>query len=103
MSILKLPAYHLYWSKEMHYAPVADLMSRDQYKKIISNLHIVGNTMKDNPEDNENKLSKVVPVIDYVEQNCNKIETEKYQSIDEQIVPAKTRFSEIRQYNPAKN
>ena len=28
---------------------------------------------------------------------------QQYQSIDEQIVPAKTRFSEIRQYNPAKN
>ena len=38
MSILKLPAYHLYWSKGMRYAPVAALMSCDRYKKIRSYL-----------------------------------------------------------------
>ena len=34
--------------------------------------------------------------------NCRKIEQEEFQSIDEQIVPAKTKFSGIRQYNPKK-
>ena len=102
LSILKLPTYHLYWSEEMHYAPVADLMSRDRYKNIRIYLHVADNTMKDNPGNTGKKLYRVAPVIDHVKQNCNKIEPGQYQSIDEQIVPAKTRFSRIRQYNPKK-
>ena len=82
--------------------PIADLMSRDRYKKNRSYLHVADNTMKDNPGNTENKLYKVAPVIDHVKQNCNKIEPEQYQSMDEQIVPAKTRFSGIRQYSPKK-
>ena len=37
-----------------------------------------------------------------VRKNCTKIEPEVNQSIDEQIIPAKTSHSGIRQYNPKK-
>ena len=57
MSILKLPAYHLYLSKEMRYTPVP----------------VADNTMKDNPGNKGNKLYKVAPVIDHVKQNCNEM------------------------------
>ena len=33
-------------SKEMRYAPVADLMLRDRYKTIRSYLHVTDNTKK---------------------------------------------------------
>ena len=94
--ILKLPAYHLYWSKEMRYALVADLISRDRYKKIRTYLSVADNTAKDNPGNTRTKLYKVAPFIDHIKKNCNKIEPEQYQSIDEQIAPVKT-FSGIRQ------
>ena len=61
--------------------------------------------MKDNPGNKGNKLYKVAPVIDHVKQNCNEIKQVQYQSIDEQIVLVKTRFTHfigIRQYNPKK-
>ena len=100
-SILKLPAYHLYWSKDMAnvLCPATDLTPCDLYKKIKSYLHVVDNAMKKTPENKGNRLYKVALVIDHVKKNCNKIETEQYQPTDKQIVPAKTRFSGIRQYN----
>ena len=58
--------------------------------------------MKYNPRSTGNKLYKVAAVIDHIKQNCNKTEPEQYQSINEQIVPAKSGFSGIRQYNPKK-
>ena len=77
-------------------------MLRDIYKKIRSYLHVADNIMKDNPGNIGNKLYKIATVTDHVKQNCNKIEPEQYQSMDEQIVPAKTLFSGIRHYNPKK-
>ena len=77
-------------------------MLRDIYKKIRSYLHVADNTMKDNPGNIGNKLYKIATVTDHVKQNCNKTEPEQYQSMDEQIVPAKTLFSGIRHYNPKK-
>ena len=50
----------------------------------------------------KNKLYKVQPVIDHVRANCRQIEPENEQSIDEQIIPAKTAYSGIKQYNPKK-
>ena len=69
--ILKLLVYHLYWSKEMCYALVADLISRDRYKKIRTYLDVADNTMKDNPGNTGNKLYKVV--IDHVKKIVTKL------------------------------
>ena len=41
-------------------------------------------------------------VLDHVQENCLKIQPEVENSIDEQIIPAKTKYSGIRQYNPQK-
>ena len=43
-----------------------------------------------------------LPVLDHVRQNYLQIEPEQDNSIDEQIIPAKTKYSGIRQYNPKK-
>ena len=47
-------------------------------------------------------MFKIQPIIDHVKNNCRKIEPEIEQSIDEQIIPAKTVYSGIWQYNPKK-
>ena len=41
-------------------------------------------------------------MLDHVRENCIALEPEEEQSIDEQIIPAKTSYSGIRQYNPKK-
>ena len=69
-------------------------------KKIRQFLHVNDNTRKDESGNKDNRLYKVQPVIEGVRQNCLKIEQEICHSIDEQIIPAKTKYSGIRQYNP---
>ena len=71
-------------------------------KKIRQFLHVNDNTRKDESGNKDNRLYKVQPVIEGVRQNCLKIEQEICHSIDEQIIPAKTKYSGIRQYNPKK-
>ena len=63
--------------------------------------------MNDNNKMNEkanigNKLYKVQPLLEHVRNNCITIEPEVDHSIDEQVIPAKTSYSGIRQYNPKK-
>ena len=57
---------------------------------------------KEKPENVNNKLFKIQPVLDHVRNNCILIEPEREHSIDEQIIPAKRKCSGIRQYNPKK-
>ncbi|CAB3977807.1 Hypothetical predicted protein [Paramuricea clavata] len=102
MGIVKMPNYELYWEKELRYEPIASVMPSKRYKKLRQFLHVNDNSKKDDPDNKDNRLYKVLPVIEGVRQNCLKVEPEISHSIDEQIIPAKTKYSGIRQYNPKK-
>eukprot|EP00795_Rhopilema_esculentum_P011163 gene11163-20060_t len=102
MGIVKMPKYNSYWAGETKYSPIADVMALNRYRKLRQFLHANDNSEKDNPESKGNKLYKIDPILQSLRENCQKIEQEEFQSIDEQIVPAKTKFSGIRQYNPKK-
>ena len=101
MAIVQLPTYEMYWANDTRFAPIADVMGRNRYKTLRRYLHVNDNSLLDD-EARKNKLLKVQPVFDYVRDNCRAIEPENKQSIDEQIIPAKTVYSGIRQYNPKK-
>ena len=73
-------------------------MPRNCYHLLSSNLHFVNNDTID-PSD---KLAKIRPIIEAVRNECVKIEPEEHHSVDEQIIPSKTKFSSIMQYNPKK-
>ena len=92
----------MYWEKETRIPGISDVMSRNRYQKLRENLHVSDNSQKDLEENKGNKLFKIAPVLDHVRGNCLLIEPEQEQSIDEQIIPAKTKYSGIRQYNPKK-
>ena len=78
-------------------------MSLKRYKQLSRYIHVVDNTTKEALEHKDDKLFKIRPVIEMiVRENCVKIEPEEVHSIDEQIIPAKTKTSRIRQYNPKK-
>ena len=82
---------------------VASTLPLKRYKKLREFLHVVDNTEKDKPENKGDKCFKVKPLLEAVRTNCNKIEPEVNHSIDEQIIPAKTKKSGgVRQYNPKK-
>ena len=96
MSIIDLPAFYMYWATETRYALITDVMSINRYKSLRGNLHVSDNSKCNEPENKDNKLYKIQPVLDHVCENCIALEPEEEQSIDEQIIPAKTSYSGIR-------
>ena len=90
--LMSLPSYPMYWSKEFRVDCVADTMSIKRYESMRRYLHANYNTKKG---DNSTKLFKVEPVVNAVRNNCLKIEQECHQSIDEQMIPAKTKRSGV--------
>ena len=91
MTIVKMSQYKMYWSKEFKYDPIASTMTLKRYKTLQRFLHA------------SDKFFKVRPLLDLVRNNCIKIEPEQHHSIDEQIIPAKTKRSgAVNQYNPKK-
>ena len=75
-------------------------MPLKRFEALKRSLHVVDNTTYDAEKDD--KLFKIRPLIEAVRNGCIKVDPEEYQSLDEQIIPSKTRRSKIRQYNPKK-
>ena len=100
MSIVKLPQYEMYWSAETRYEPIASTLSLKRYKKLRQYLHVVDNNGREKEENKGDKCLKIKPLLQAVRKYCMKIEPEISHSIDEQIIPAKTKRSgSVRQYN----
>lgn len=76
MSIVSLPSYELYWSKELQVDCVANVMSLKCYKLIRHYLHANDNTEKN---ENSSRLFKVEPVVNTLRTNCLSVEQEQYQ------------------------
>ena len=102
MSIIKLPQIRMYWAKETRVPCIADVMSINRFEKIKQFFHCNDNEKILPPTaDNFDKLYKVRPVIDSLLEKCKQIPQEEHHSVDEQIIPTKSRTS-LRQYLPNK-
>ena len=99
MGIIVLPSYRNYWSRSLRFPIIADAMPRNRYELLRRYIHFVDN---DAEHDVNDKLFKIKPVLDAVRRECVKVEPEEFHSIDEQIIPSKTKFTKIRQYNSKK-
>ena len=84
------------------YAPIADITIRTRYRTLCQYLHVVDNTKKDEAQNKEDKIFKIRPMLEAMRNNCVKVLPVSVHSIDEQIIPTKTKTSGIRQYNPRK-
>ena len=102
ISIVKLQRYDMYWASETKIPRVSEIMSRNRYKSLRKYLHVRNNSEKDLEENKNDKLFKISPVLNHVRKNCLQIEPEQNNFIDEPIIPAKTKYSGIGQYNPKK-
>ena len=98
MGIVRMPRYEYYWSRELRYPAVADVMPLKRFDQLRRFLHVVDSDTF--AEHSSNKLFKIQPLIDSVRKECIKVEPEEFHSIDEQIIPCKTKRSQIRQCNP---
>ena len=50
----------------------------------------------------QDKLAKMCPLTSMLRGEFMKIESEEYNSVDEKIIPSKTKYSSIRQYSSKK-
>ena len=64
MGIVKLPNYPMYWKVETRYDKVADVMSAKRYIELRRYLHVVDNTTKEQPENQNDELFKIRPVLE---------------------------------------
>ena len=64
--IIILPAFYMNWASETRYPPVTVVMSIARYKALHENLHVSDNTKCNDPENKDNKLYKIQPVLDHV-------------------------------------
>lgn len=98
MSVYDLPRARMYCANDTRIDKIANVMSRNRWEEIKSNIHCNDNTNFFNPRDsNRDRLFKVRPLIDFLKEKLREIP--KYICVDEQINPYKGR-STLKQYNP---
>ena len=97
MSIVKLPSTRDYWSSSIGISHVANIMPVNRFEKLKSIIHFADNSAA----DKDDKLFKIRPLINKINEQLNSIPIEESLAVDEQIVPFKWRHS-IKQYNPKK-
>ncbi|KAK1170655.1 piggyBac transposable element-derived protein 3-like [Acipenser oxyrinchus oxyrinchus] len=97
-----MPSYRMYWSDACRFSPIADVMPRNRFGKLRNVVHLNDNSnmiMKQHPQ--YDPLFKVRPFLTLVQENLKAIPVEENHSIDEMIIPFKSR-SFLKQYNKNK-
>lgn len=102
MSIIQMRNTRWYWSAVTRVSQVADNFPVGRFEKLKHNIHFVDNSTlgpKDAP--GRDRLAKVRPLIDTINEQLSLVTLEEHLSIDEQIIPFKGRSS-LKQYCPKK-
>ena len=97
MSLYGMLNTRRYWSLHFGLKQIFQTMSRNEWEEIKHGLHF-----SDNTSGIKNKGTKFMFLIDHFNSVASKIELEEMLSVDEQIVPTKTRKTSLRRYNPKK-
>lgn len=98
MGVVNLPSYVDYWSKELRYPAIAEIMSLKKFETIRRYIHFADNSCPDS-----DRYFKVRPFVEKVRRNCLATEEEMRYSIDEMTIPYKgKKAGNRRQYNPMK-
>ena len=100
MGLVNMPAVGCFWENDTRYPPVADVMSRNRFQKIASNLHIKDNLLVTEAEK-EDKAWKIRPWFDYLNSNFATVSPPENQCVDEIMIAFKGR-SYMKQYMPKK-
>ncbi|CAH2006542.1 unnamed protein product [Acanthoscelides obtectus] len=87
MSCLKYPRIRMYWAKPTRVAAIADVMTRDRFFSIRSNLKVVIDGSISEEKRRYDKFWKVRPILEAVLQGCLQLPREKVVAVDEQMIP----------------
>lgn len=105
MGIHKLPNVKAYWSSDpmLRVDAVADTMPENRFEKITQNLHLNNNeNILPKTDINYDKLHKVRPLIDILNENIGKIyDPSSFVTVDESMIKFKGRCV-LKQYMPLK-
>ena len=74
-------------------------MPRNYYELLK---HYIDFVDQETEYDANDKLFKIKPILEAARKECVKVEPEEFHSVDEQIIPSRTRYTKVRQYNPKK-
>ena len=102
MEILKYPQYRLYLPQFTRHSSISEIRTVKRFGIIKRLFHVSDNNeMPKKEEPDFDLLYSVRPIVNTLLENCRKIQREVCQSINEEIVPTKSR-APIRQYLPIK-
>ncbi|XP_067949966.1 piggyBac transposable element-derived protein 3-like [Watersipora subatra] len=98
MGLVRMSSIRQYWESESSYGPVSDIMSRNRFEALLFSLHFVDNMAMSEEVRQKDKLWKIRPILDNLQQRCLAVSPSQHCSIDEMIVPYNGKKSPIRQY-----
>ena len=99
MGLSQMPSVRAFWETETYYAPVADVMSRNRFEKLLTMLHFQDNNVPEQVK--RDKAWKIRPWLTALKERCLLTPPEECHAIDEMMVPFKGR-SHMKVYMPAK-
>lgn len=94
MGYITFPRIRIYWEEGLR-LPIFDLMSRNRFLSIRTNIHLIHNNTI--PVGNKDKFIKVRPLFESVRSRCQRLKVEECISFNEQIVPFMGKL-EVRHY-----
>ena len=105
MGIVELPSLDDYWKRDplLHYAPIADRISRDRFRDLSRYLHFADNaTLSPRGSPGYDRLGKVRPIIDYFTSKFAELyNPHKEVAVDEAMIKFQGRSS-LKQFMPMK-
>jgi len=101
MGLVQMPGNRVYWENDRYYKPVPEVISRNRFQLLLRSIHFVDNFCISD-DQKKDKLWKIRPWLDKLQQNCQAVVPEEHNSVDEMMVAYKGRTSSIKQYIRAK-
>lgn len=90
MSIVRMPNVKMYWSDNISFAPIQDIMSSKRFQLLRQLLHFNDNSqMLPYDQVDSDHLYKIRPLIEALNQNFKKVPFEAHLSVDERMCSTK--------------
>lgn len=101
-SLVHMPNIRSFWSKELRFAPVADMMPINRFEKIRRFVHFTNNeTFISRDQPGHDRLHKIRLLVEFLNNKFSSISLEQHLSIDKQMCSTKVRHY-MKQYMPMK-
>ncbi|XP_047103657.1 piggyBac transposable element-derived protein 3-like [Schistocerca piceifrons] len=87
MSCLRYPRVRMYWGKTTRVISITEIMTRDRYFSIRSNLKVTDDNAVTEETRRKDKLWKIRPLLERVKRACLSLPRSPEVAVDEQMIP----------------